>query len=77
MILQNQSDSSKSKGSQNKEKGKKKKNQKSRGKEANSHSISTRSIRRIVIAILKLIFTNKYPYQKFSLVTDFVLESIT
>ena len=30
------------------------------------HSIFTRSIRRIVIAILKLIFTNKYPHQNFS-----------
>ena len=30
------------------------------------HSIFTRSIRRLVIAILKLIFTNKYPHQNFS-----------
>ena len=34
-------------------------------KEANSHSTSPRNISRIVISVLKLIFTNKYPYQKF------------
>jgi len=48
-----------------KRKGKKKKI-KTSGKEADSHSASTRSIRRIIIAILKLIFTNEYPHQNFS-----------
>ena len=64
--LLKQSDSSKAKGSQNKKKGKKKKKIKTPGKEADGHSTSTRSIRKRIIAILKLIFTNEYPHQNFS-----------